>query len=128
MTDVITSSTLQGIPNSYAGWYFRELRVKLQEHERCPIHIVNTHNAAIKSMNLDVYDSDCDEISTAKAVLMANLSSYGLDVLSEVPHFDNTNNEMLNQSVQEIPYSEQPHLVNYPENKITSDSNIILYS
>ncbi|GJW72392.1 hypothetical protein Tco_0129309 [Tanacetum coccineum] len=33
--------------------------------------------------DLDAYDSDCDEISTAKAVLMANLSSYGSDVLSE---------------------------------------------
>ncbi|GKF43136.1 hypothetical protein Tco_0129688, partial [Tanacetum coccineum] len=29
------------------------------------------------------YDSDCDDISSAKAVLMANLSSYGSDVLSE---------------------------------------------
>ncbi|GJW36229.1 retrovirus-related pol polyprotein from transposon TNT 1-94, partial [Tanacetum coccineum] len=33
--------------------------------------------------DLDAYDSDCDEISTAKAVLMANLSSYRSDVLSE---------------------------------------------
>ncbi|GKE13700.1 hypothetical protein Tco_1421277, partial [Tanacetum coccineum] len=33
--------------------------------------------------NLDAYDSDCDEISIAKVVLMANLSSYGSDVLSE---------------------------------------------
>ncbi|GJX06368.1 hypothetical protein Tco_0194300 [Tanacetum coccineum] len=30
------------------------------------------------------YDSDCDDFSTAKAVLMANLSSYGSNVLSEV--------------------------------------------
>ncbi|GJY31465.1 hypothetical protein Tco_0414960 [Tanacetum coccineum] len=35
------------------------------------------------SDNLDAYDSDCDEISTTKVVLMANLSSYGSDVLSE---------------------------------------------
>ncbi|GKD64188.1 hypothetical protein Tco_1306296 [Tanacetum coccineum] len=27
-----------------------------------------------------------------------------------------------------MPYSEQTHLVNYPENEITSDSNIIPYS
>ncbi|GJR80209.1 reverse transcriptase domain-containing protein [Tanacetum coccineum] len=89
---------------------------------------VITHNAAYQADDLDAYDSDCDEISTAKAVLMANLSSYGSDVLSEVPYSDNTNNDMLNQSVQEMPYSEQPHLVNYPENEITSDSNIIPYS
>nr|GEY28029.1 hypothetical protein [Tanacetum cinerariifolium] len=44
---------------------------------------VITHNEAYLADDLDGYDSDCDEISTAKAVLMANLSSYGLDVLSE---------------------------------------------
>nr|GEW39027.1 hypothetical protein [Tanacetum cinerariifolium] len=33
--------------------------------------------------NLDSYDSDCDDISSAKAVLMANISSYNSDVLSE---------------------------------------------
>ncbi|GKB93298.1 retrovirus-related pol polyprotein from transposon TNT 1-94, partial [Tanacetum coccineum] len=44
---------------------------------------VITHNAAYQADDLDAYDSDCDEISTAKAVLMANLSSYGSYVLSE---------------------------------------------
>ncbi|GKA22201.1 hypothetical protein Tco_0708163 [Tanacetum coccineum] len=44
---------------------------------------VITHNAAYQEDDLDAYDFDCDEISTAKAVLMANLSSYGSDVLSE---------------------------------------------
>ncbi|GKC33513.1 retrovirus-related pol polyprotein from transposon TNT 1-94 [Tanacetum coccineum] len=67
-------------------------------------------------------------VAEAKAVLMANLSSYGPDVLSEVPHSENTHNDMLNQSVQEMSYSEQARLVNYPENEITSDSNIIPYS
>nr|GEZ99607.1 hypothetical protein [Tanacetum cinerariifolium] len=89
---------------------------------------VITHNAAYQADDLDVYDSDCDKISTAKAVLMANLSSYGLDILSEVLISDNTNNDMLNQSVQEMPYSEPSHLVEYPENEIHSYSNIISYS
>ncbi|GJV93300.1 hypothetical protein Tco_1541113 [Tanacetum coccineum] len=91
-------------------------------------HSVITHNAAYQANDLDVYDSDCDEISIAKAILMANLSSYSSDVLSKVPHSNNTHNDMLNQSVQEMPYSEQTHLVNYPENEITSYSNIIPYS
>ncbi|GKG09727.1 hypothetical protein Tco_0338473, partial [Tanacetum coccineum] len=86
------------------------------------------HNAAYQADDLDAYDSDYDEISTAKAVLMANLSSYGSDVLSEVPISDNTNNDMLNQSVQEMPYSEPSHFVAHPENGIHSDSNIIPYS
>ncbi|GJR34401.1 retrovirus-related pol polyprotein from transposon TNT 1-94 [Tanacetum coccineum] len=64
----------------------------------------------------------------AKAVLMANLFSYELDVLSEVLHVENTHNDMINQSVQEMPYSEQTYRVNYPENEITSDCNIIPYS
>ncbi|GJY46836.1 hypothetical protein Tco_0435899 [Tanacetum coccineum] len=89
---------------------------------------VITHNAAYQADDLDAYDSDCDDFSTAKAVLMANLSSYGSDVLSVVPHSENTHTDMLNQSVQEMSYSEQTHLVNYPENEITSDSNIIPYS
>ncbi|GJU50617.1 hypothetical protein Tco_1220172 [Tanacetum coccineum] len=89
---------------------------------------VITHSAADQADDLDAYDSDCDEISTVKAILMANLPSYGSDILSEVPYSDNTNNDMLNQSVQEMSYSEQPYLVNYPENEITSDSNIIPYS
>ncbi|GJS95513.1 hypothetical protein Tco_0802481 [Tanacetum coccineum] len=35
---------------------------------------VNTHNAAYQADDLDAYDSNCDDFSTAKAVLMANLS------------------------------------------------------
>nr|GEU98109.1 putative reverse transcriptase domain-containing protein [Tanacetum cinerariifolium] len=67
---------------------------------------VITHNAAYQADDSDAYDSDCDEISTTKAILMANLSSYESDVLSEVPISDSTNNDKLNQIVQEMPYSE----------------------
>ncbi|GKA37437.1 retrovirus-related pol polyprotein from transposon TNT 1-94 [Tanacetum coccineum] len=45
--------------------------------------MVITHNAAYQTDDLDAYDSDCDDFSTAKAILMANLSSYESDVLSE---------------------------------------------
>ncbi|GJZ83709.1 retrovirus-related pol polyprotein from transposon TNT 1-94 [Tanacetum coccineum] len=65
-------------------------------------HSVIIRNAAYQADDLDVCDSDCDEISTAKVVLMANLSSYRSDVLFEVPISENTNNDMLNQSVQEM--------------------------
>ncbi|GJT09532.1 hypothetical protein Tco_0856574 [Tanacetum coccineum] len=63
-----------------------------------------------------------------KQFLWPILSSYGPDVLSEVPISENTNNDMLNQSVQEMPYSEPSHFVEHPENEIHSDSNIISYS
>ncbi|GKA99408.1 hypothetical protein Tco_0827345 [Tanacetum coccineum] len=47
------------------------------------------------------------------------------DVLSEVPYSDTYLNDMINQDVQEMPYSEQTHIVDFPNNEITSDSNII---
>nr|GFC54233.1 hypothetical protein [Tanacetum cinerariifolium] len=36
-----------------------------------------------KADDLDVYDSDCDELNSAKVALMANLSHYGSDTLTE---------------------------------------------
>ncbi|GJW78183.1 retrovirus-related pol polyprotein from transposon TNT 1-94, partial [Tanacetum coccineum] len=47
--------------------------------------------------DLDTYDSNCDDISNAKAVLMANISNYGSDVISEVPHSESYLNDMENQ-------------------------------
>ncbi|GKF30891.1 hypothetical protein Tco_0100689 [Tanacetum coccineum] len=45
---------------------------------------VITHNAAYQANDLDAYDSDCDELNTAKVALMANLSHYGSDALAEL--------------------------------------------
>ncbi|GJV73214.1 retrovirus-related pol polyprotein from transposon TNT 1-94 [Tanacetum coccineum] len=78
--------------------------------------------------DLNAYDSDCDELNTAKVALMANLSHYGLDALAEVHNHDNVNNNMINQAVQVMPSSEQSNVVNHLETEITSDSNIISYS
>nr|GFB11575.1 hypothetical protein [Tanacetum cinerariifolium] len=36
-----------------------------------------------KADDLDAYDSDCDELNSAKVALMANLSHYGSDTLAE---------------------------------------------
>nr|GEV13312.1 hypothetical protein [Tanacetum cinerariifolium] len=49
----------------------------------------------VKTEDLDTYDSDCDDISNAKAVLMANISNYGSDVISE----EKANKEQNNESV-----------------------------
>ncbi|GKA58554.1 hypothetical protein Tco_0757742 [Tanacetum coccineum] len=57
------------------------------------------NNAAFQTEDLDTYDSDYDDISNAKAVLMANSSNYGSDVISEVPHSETYLNDMENQSV-----------------------------
>nr|GFC05904.1 hypothetical protein [Tanacetum cinerariifolium] len=45
---------------------------------------VVTTNVAYQADDLDTYDSDCDEINTAKISLMENLSHYGSDNLAEV--------------------------------------------
>nr|GFB76765.1 hypothetical protein [Tanacetum cinerariifolium] len=44
---------------------------------------VVTTNAAYQADDLDTYDSDCDELNSAKVSLMANLSHYSLDNLVE---------------------------------------------
>nr|GEV02113.1 retrovirus-related Pol polyprotein from transposon TNT 1-94 [Tanacetum cinerariifolium] len=44
---------------------------------------VITNNAAYQADDLDAYDSDYDEINSAKIALMANLSHYGSDNLVE---------------------------------------------
>ncbi|GJR47301.1 retrovirus-related pol polyprotein from transposon TNT 1-94 [Tanacetum coccineum] len=62
---------------------------------------VITHNAAYQADDLDAYDSNCDELNTAKVALMANLSHYGSDALAEVHNPDNVDNNMINQGVQE---------------------------
>ncbi|GJX17204.1 copia protein [Tanacetum coccineum] len=82
----------------------------------------------ISANDLDAYDSDCDELNSAKVALMVNLSYYGSDALSEVHNHDNVNNNMINQVVQAMQSAEQSNVVNHSETEITSDSNIIPYS
>ncbi|GKF56480.1 hypothetical protein Tco_0166820, partial [Tanacetum coccineum] len=62
------------------------------------------HNVAYQANDLDAYDSDCDELNTAKVALIANLSHYGSDALAE------------------------SSVMNHLETEITRDSNIIPYS
>ncbi|GKG52369.1 hypothetical protein Tco_0547244, partial [Tanacetum coccineum] len=62
------------------------------------IQTVITHNAAYQADDLDAYDSDCNELNTAKVALMTNLSHYGSYALAEVHNHDNVNNNMINQA------------------------------
>ncbi|GKC08908.1 hypothetical protein Tco_1000518 [Tanacetum coccineum] len=78
--------------------------------------------------DLDAYYSDCDDVSNAQAVLMANLSNYGFDVILEVPHSDSYHNDMDNQSVHAMQDFEQTSVVDFSNDEIHSDSNIIPYS
>ncbi|GJY63478.1 hypothetical protein Tco_0464938 [Tanacetum coccineum] len=64
----------------------------------------------------------------AKAVLMANISNYGSDVISEVPNSETYLNDMDNQSVHALQDFEQTPVMDFTDNEISSDSNIIPYS
>ncbi|GJY90743.1 hypothetical protein Tco_0505939 [Tanacetum coccineum] len=90
----------------------------------------NTASSSTRSWSgtddLDAIDSYYDEAPCAKAVLMANLSSYDLVVISEVPILEPTqDNYILDNCVQEMYYSEQPTFDPASDIEITSDRNII---
>nr|GEU34497.1 hypothetical protein [Tanacetum cinerariifolium] len=89
---------------------------------------VITNNAAYQADDLDAYDSDCDEINSAKIALRVNLSHYGSDNLAEVQNPDNVTNNVINQDVQAMLISEQSNIMNQLEIEIIGDSNIIPYS
>ncbi|GKA43771.1 hypothetical protein Tco_0736495, partial [Tanacetum coccineum] len=89
---------------------------------------VITHNASYQADDLDAYDSDCDELNSAKIALMANLSRNGSDALTKVHNPDNLTCDLINQSEQIMTSSEQSNDVSQTETGITSDSNIIPYS
>ncbi|GJS08550.1 retrovirus-related pol polyprotein from transposon TNT 1-94 [Tanacetum coccineum] len=83
------------------------------------------YNAAFQTEDLDTYDLDCNDLSTAQAVLMANISNYGSDVISEVPNSETYLNDMDNQSVHALQDFKQSPVMDFTNNEISSDSNII---
>ncbi|GJU95032.1 integrase, catalytic region, zinc finger, CCHC-type containing protein [Tanacetum coccineum] len=89
---------------------------------------VITHNVPYQADDLDAYDSDCDELNTAKVALMANLSHYGLDALAEVHNHDNMNNNMLNQAVQAMPSSKQSNVVVVQNSNSSAQQDALILS
>ncbi|GJS79921.1 hypothetical protein Tco_0729802 [Tanacetum coccineum] len=76
-------------------------------------------NLAFQTNDLDVFDSNFDDLSLAKAVLIANLSSCDPEVLYEVPYSNSYPNDMSNQDAQEMQYSEQTHMLRLSRYKDT---------
>nr|GEZ86049.1 hypothetical protein [Tanacetum cinerariifolium] len=89
---------------------------------------VVTTNAAYQPDDLDAYDSDCDELNSAKVALMANLSHYGSDNLAEVNNLNNMSTHLIHQEMQVPSTSEQSTILAQSNTESTSDSNIISYS
>ncbi|GKC73443.1 hypothetical protein Tco_1119326 [Tanacetum coccineum] len=89
---------------------------------------VITHNAAYQADDLDAYDSDCDELNTAKVALMANLSHYGSDALAEVNNHDNMDNNMINQVVQAMSSSEQSSVAAVQNSNSSAQQDALILS
>ncbi|GJY98384.1 retrovirus-related pol polyprotein from transposon TNT 1-94 [Tanacetum coccineum] len=68
---------------------------------------VISHNDSYQADDLDAYDSDYDELNTAKVALMANLSYYGSDALAELEPKIYDGNVIKNTSAIVIPNSEE---------------------
>ncbi|GJS18927.1 hypothetical protein Tco_0413399 [Tanacetum coccineum] len=85
-------------------------------------------NAAFQTDDLDAYDSDCDDISSAKAILMANISSYGSDDLSKMmsEQMSNhvTNWDKVNQETKFVNESLTAELGRYKERVKTFDQRL----
>ncbi|GKE62302.1 integrase, catalytic region, zinc finger, CCHC-type containing protein [Tanacetum coccineum] len=60
------------------------------------VQTIIPNNAAFQTEDLDTYDSDCNDISNAKAVLMANIFNYGSNIILEVPHSETYLNDIEN--------------------------------
>ncbi|GKC10294.1 hypothetical protein Tco_1001904 [Tanacetum coccineum] len=71
------------------------------------------HNVSFQTEDLDTYDSDCDDLSTAQAVLMANISNYGFDIIVEVPNSKTYMDDMDNQSVHALHDFEQSQVMDF---------------
>ncbi|GKF14607.1 hypothetical protein Tco_0056069, partial [Tanacetum coccineum] len=83
MLSVTTAKGKVICPNSALNLRGNEMILDPGIPERQVTQTVITHNTAYQADDLDAYDSDCDELNTAKVDLMANLSHYGSDALAE---------------------------------------------
>nr|GEU70981.1 hypothetical protein [Tanacetum cinerariifolium] len=64
------------------------------------VQTIILNNAALQTEDLDTYDSDCDDVSNVKAVLIANISNYGSDVISELPTNNNQRSSLIPRNSQ----------------------------
>ncbi|GJU79870.1 hypothetical protein Tco_1282235 [Tanacetum coccineum] len=84
---------------------------------------VITHNVAYQANDLDVYDSDCDELNSAKVALIANLSHYDSDALAKINLENKSVNDTLTAELER--YKEQVKVLKEGQNvDLRSKDNI----
>ncbi|GJS72999.1 hypothetical protein Tco_0705840 [Tanacetum coccineum] len=81
------------------------------------------HNDAFQTEDLDSYDSESDDLSTAQVILMANISNYGSDIILEVPNSKTYLNDMDNQSVHALQDFEQSPVMDFTNNEMSEPIN-----
>nr|GEU88107.1 Gag-Pol polyprotein [Tanacetum cinerariifolium] len=82
---LLNTKLLNTLPPEWSK-FVTDVKLVQDLHNSDPLALVTviTHNAVYQADDFDAYDSDCDEINTAKVALMANLFHYGSDDLVEV--------------------------------------------
>nr|GFA29095.1 hypothetical protein [Tanacetum cinerariifolium] len=103
-----------------------EILADLNIAEGSVTQTVITNNTAYQADDLDAYESDCDDITTAKVALMANLSCYGLDVLFEVFYDNNLKQALGFQNTFYLKKAQQIKPILYDDNVIAKETNVIL--
>ncbi|GKA27257.1 retrovirus-related pol polyprotein from transposon TNT 1-94 [Tanacetum coccineum] len=96
-------NTYQSYQSSRAGQLLDEEQLTFLADPGIPAGQAQTiipHNAAFQTEDLDTYDSDCDDLSTAQVVLTANISNYGSDVISEEKANKEHNNETITAELE----------------------------
>nr|GEV61648.1 hypothetical protein [Tanacetum cinerariifolium] len=73
------------------------------------------NNVAYQADDLDAYDSECDEINSAKIALMANLSHYGSNNLVEGTSFGKEVKEMNNIVFKRNQSAQTVHMLTKPQ-------------
>ncbi|GJZ49018.1 integrase, catalytic region, zinc finger, CCHC-type containing protein, partial [Tanacetum coccineum] len=106
----VTVQQVQGRQGqSYAGTgYIGNATSSRGNNEGGQARVVKCYNCQGEghmARDLDAYDSDCDDVSNAKAVLMANLSNYGSYVILEEKAIQKKNNESLTALKKQIDLS-----------------------
>nr|GEW71730.1 hypothetical protein [Tanacetum cinerariifolium] len=87
--------------------------------------IIIPHNASFQTEDLDTYDFDGDDLSDAHAVLMANIFSYGSEVISEATVQDTGLQAQQDSTILSVIKQMSKQMINHVNNweKANKDQN-----
>ncbi|GJW47716.1 putative ribonuclease H-like domain-containing protein [Tanacetum coccineum] len=115
-------------PRNSAWYKEKAMLAEAQEARQILEEKQLTFLADPRTEDLDTYDSDCDDLLNAQAVLMVNISNYDSNVILEVPYSETYLNDMENQSVHAIQDFEQTPAVDFSDNEIHTQQDSMILS